>query len=246
MRCDELYQLIIDPATLSEKTLPDLKQIVDDFPCFQAARMLYLKNLAVVEDIRLNAELKKMAIHIPDRMKLFMLIESAPPPPKPRETVEKEKPFDAVEDYLSKTEASESKSSHKPFVFEPSASIDYMSWLAAGEQNPDSSQAKLQHQELIDSFIVNESERSRSRIKLEPLKSDDDTAQIIAEQENSDKSPETSYFTETLAYVYIKQKRFDKALEIIKSLSLKYPEKNIYFADQIRFLEKLIIHTKKQ
>jgi hypothetical protein len=26
---------------------------------------------------------------------------------------------------------------------------------------------------------------------------------------------------------------------------LKYPEKNVYFADQIRFLEKLIINTKK-
>ena len=33
--------------------------------------------------------------------------------------------------------------------------------------------------------------------------------------------------------------------EIIKNLNLKYPEKNVYFADQIRFLEKLIINTKK-
>jgi len=27
---------------------------------------------------------------------------------------------------------------------------------------------------------------------------------------------------------------------------LKYPEKNAYFADQIRFLEKLIINTKSK
>jgi len=27
---------------------------------------------------------------------------------------------------------------------------------------------------------------------------------------------------------------------------LKYPEKNAYFADQIRFLEKLIINTKQK
>ncbi len=33
--------------------------------------------------------------------------------------------------------------------------------------------------------------------------------------------------------------------KLIKNLSLKYPEKNVYFADQIRFLEKLIINTKK-
>jgi hypothetical protein len=27
---------------------------------------------------------------------------------------------------------------------------------------------------------------------------------------------------------------------------LNYPKKNVYFADQIRFLEKLIINNKKQ
>jgi len=47
-----------------------------------------------------------------------------------------------------------------------------------------------------------------------------------------------------LAKIYLKQKRYDRALEIFKSLSLKYPEKNVYFADQIRFLEKLILNIK--
>jgi hypothetical protein len=54
-----------------------------------------------------------------------------------------------------------------------------------------------------------------------------------------------SYFTETLARIYIKQRRYEKAMQIIQNLSLKYPEKNVYFADQIKFLEKLIINTKK-
>ena len=55
-----------------------------------------------------------------------------------------------------------------------------------------------------------------------------------------------SCFTETLAKIYIKQRRYDKALEIIKKLSLNYPKKNAYFADQIRFLEKLIINAKSK
>ena len=55
-----------------------------------------------------------------------------------------------------------------------------------------------------------------------------------------------TFFTESLAKIYIKQRRYEKALQIIKKLSLKYPEKNIYFADQIRFLEKLIINTKTE
>ena len=53
-----------------------------------------------------------------------------------------------------------------------------------------------------------------------------------------------SYFTETLAKIYIKQRRYSKALEIIRKLNLKYPKKSIYFADQIRFLEKLVINEK--
>jgi len=55
-----------------------------------------------------------------------------------------------------------------------------------------------------------------------------------------------SYFTETLAKIYVKQQRYSKALEIIRRLNLKYPKKNAYFADQIRFLEKLIINAKSK
>jgi len=244
MKCAELYQLIADPAMLSEHTLPDLKQIVNDFPYFHAVRMLYLKNLAVVEDLRLHMEIKKMGIHIPDRMKLFMLVEGERYK-KPTKTVEKEKSFDVVENFLSKTEKPESETTDQSLLFEPSSSFDYMQWIAADHQQPDTSQAKFQHQELIDSFIGNKNERSRRNTKTESSKSDHDSGSAPDEEEKNDKSLDSSYFTETLAHVYIKQQRYEKALEIIKTLSLKYPEKNIYFADQIRFLEKLIIHSKK-
>lgn len=54
-----------------------------------------------------------------------------------------------------------------------------------------------------------------------------------------------SFFTETLARIYLKQHRYDKALEIIRSLYLNFPNKSIYFADQIRYLEKLIRINQK-
>ena len=75
MKAADLYRLMESPALLTEDTLQQLKQIVDEFPYFQIARMLYLKNLAVLNDIRFGAELKKMAIYVPDRRKLFTLIE---------------------------------------------------------------------------------------------------------------------------------------------------------------------------
>ena len=70
----------------------------------------------------------------------------------------------------------------------------------------------------------------------------DETPRSAVEETEQD----DSCFTETLAKIYIKQRRYDKALEIIKKLSLNYPKKNAYFADQIRFLEKLIINAKSK
>jgi len=45
--------------------------------------------------------------------------------------------------------------------------------------------------------------------------------------------------TETLARIYFQQKNYVKALEAYKKLSLKYPEKSIYFATQIEEIERL-------
>lgn len=60
MKAADLYQLIEDPSLLTKETLPQLKQIVDEYPYFHIARMLYLKNLAVLNDMRFAAELRKM------------------------------------------------------------------------------------------------------------------------------------------------------------------------------------------
>ena len=64
--------------------------------------------------------------------------------------------------------------------------------------------------------------------------------------EFADETGDDNYLTETLAKIYVKQQRYDKALEIIKKLNLKYPKKNAYFADQMRFLERLIINAKSK
>ena len=45
--------------------------------------------------------------------------------------------------------------------------------------------------------------------------------------------------TETLAKVFIKQKKYVKALEAYQILGLKYPEKNSFFADRIKEIKDL-------
>ena len=95
--------------------------------------------------------------------------------------------------------------------------------------------------DIIDSFISS-SENGKIELKAEP----EFTPEIDEEEETDENVNDESYFTETLARIYIKQGRYSQALEIIKRLNLAYPKKNAYFADQIRFLEKLIINNNKK
>ena len=45
--------------------------------------------------------------------------------------------------------------------------------------------------------------------------------------------------TETLAKVYVKQNHFEKAILAYQKLSLKYPQKSSYFAEEIKIITKL-------
>ena len=54
------------------------------------------------------------------------------------------------------------------------------------------------------------------------------------------KEEEKPSLTESFAKILIKNGNYSRALEIITQISLNNPEKSIYFADQIRFLKKVI------
>ena len=113
------------------------------------------------------------------------------------------------------------------------AMIKANDFLKKEEEEKNSPQMK--GQDLIDDFLNNDD--GKMELKDEP-----EYEPEIEEEENDDDS---GYFTETLARIYIKQGRYSKALEIIRRLNLIYPKKSRYFADQIRFLEKLIINDNK-
>ena len=121
------------------------------------------------------------------------------------------------------------------------ATVDYVSYLLEIEGEEEKQAANdapvMKGQSLIDDFIDKEGGKMELKETPEYLPED-----LSESEENNDGE---GFFTETLAQIYIKQGKYDKALEIIKRLYLIYPKKNRYFADQIRFLEKLIINNKK-
>lgn len=88
---------------------------------------------------------------------------------------------------------------------------------------------KRRKQEIIDSFI-----ESNPKIDFSPS--------TTKEKKNLAKKsliPSESLMTETLARVYVEQKNYKKAKQAYRILSLKYPEKSGFFADQIRAVQQL-------
>ena len=65
-------------------------------------------------------------------------------------------------------------------------------------------------------------------------------------QQTAAEPPAPASLSESFARVMIKNRTYSKALEIIQAISLNNPEKSAYFADQIRFLKKLIINDNNK
>ena len=99
---------------------------------------------------------------------------------------------------------------------------------------------KLKGQELIDDFI----ESDKGRIVLTDNPTLKPELEPAAQDEEKERAEPVN--TETMSRIYIKQGNYYKALQIIRQLNLNYPKKSAYFADQIRFLEKLIINNNKK
>ncbi len=246
----QLYEWITHPERLNRDSLYELRTLLARYPYFQTVRLLYLKNLFLLHDITFGEELRKAALYVADRKVLFYLIEGERFTVSSFEKQDRPKENAGLDRTLSLIVAFLSSLPEEPVAVELPMDVttDYTSFLLHEEERVSDDVPQMKGQSLIDDFI----EKSAEEPLLPQLGMKEVTAakKEVAEadepEDTEEDMEEESYFTETLAKIYVKQQRYSKALEIIKKLNLKYPKKNAYFADQIRFLEKLIINTKSK
>ena len=239
---ERLAYYISHPERLNRDTLYELRMLVRKFPYFDVARLLMLKNLYLLHDIEFGKEMRVAALYLKNRLPLFNLIsgyDEAVVEELMQDDVAVDRTISLIDAFLGKLPADTLS-----LEAEGAAAVDYVSaYLKDQNENEAADVPALRGQELIDEFLAGGNEKIvldfRGEASAEP-----ESAETLNAPD--DTSGETSFFTETLAAIYIKQGKYEKALEIIKRLCLEYPNKNRYFADQIRFLEKIIKYTKRK
>lgn len=267
-----ILELMHHPELLNRETLYELREMTAMYPYYQPARLLMLKNLYILHDPTFDEELRRSAVFFTDRRILFNIVEAAHYKLKKRSAqsfnMRPERRYAGGEDEESRTvslidnflstipedekekEAKEQKKERKhrkPTAAD--ATVDYMAYLLATDfeelNNADGSNdnaietaSTMKGGSLIDNFINNEG----GKITLQ------DVPEYLPEMELEDNSvhaPETELITETMASIYVKQKEYTKALDVMTRIKESKQKKGLYFDDQERFLKKLILATKK-
>ncbi|MDH6308333.1 hypothetical protein M2451_001044 [Dysgonomonas sp. PFB1-18] len=260
MDIQQIHSFATKQANPGVPDISALKALVDEYPYFQTGIFTYLKAMYSLDNENFDCELRRLSIFVADRQALFYYILSEEYDRFFRQTgktaIKEDKTsvllnafFESRGNNLAGTDEFEYSISHSSL-----ATTDYFTYMqatlpTAGEEAQEQEgghpqdELQLKHQDIIDTFITKSELEGGVRIQL------DDSLEDQPEEENDtdgqgDELDEDIFFTETLAKIYIKQKKYEKAYKIIKHLSLNYPKKNIYFADQLSFLEKLIINSK--
>ena len=305
---------------LNDESLQALQELLKDYPYFQTAHLLLLKNLFREKNIKYTQQLKLSAVYITDRSKLYNYIYTNQ---LQDETTGSEIQSDYQAKKIEKNESkqqtgslkkeeSTSKTETNGSVLnteqveeskqKPAANIDYsldlpadsyfsaeyyfeeskeeqkeynLSNLASDINKKDYQRSftdwlMMLNQEDSDAiFDVENKENGFSDSENEKQKKEElnlhfdqqekdhlidkfltEKPRIVPKKINLDEKhediskksvePKQDFFTETLAKIYIQQKSYSKAIHAYEKLSLKYPEKRTYFANQIKKVKDLI------
>jgi hypothetical protein len=253
MNAEQLAERAQHPELFDAHTLYDFRTFAARYPYCASLRLLLLRNLYVLRDDTFTAELRKSAPYIHDRRVLFRLIEGETHPldalseadidAELAEVGELDRTLTLIDRFLQ-THADDLPSSAPTEI----AVSDYVRTLLDEPSLPSASdeQTTVHTAGLINRYLEQPHDAPRENEATDEFVILDEAEASDGDELNIEMPDEDVFFTETLAKICIKQRRYERALEIIKKLRLKYPTKNAYFADQIRFLEKLIINANSK
>ena len=211
MSKERFNKIVKNPSKLAKKDLQLLKELNKEFPFLSISRAIQLREFKKNGDLKFEKFLGIGAALSRDRKLLHDFIYDT------KSKSEGSKQTTEIENILIKSPKAEDKS-----VKEENSFID---WLTISNLKP------------IDRS--NEINNSLKFISKKPQINSSDDDYLL---NDSTKIKDDEYFiTETLAKLYLKQKNYEKAIQSYKILILKFPEKNSYFANQIKKIKKSML-----
>ena len=142
----------------------------------------------------------------------------------------------------------------KPLTFNKKEKHSFSEWLQLTKLTPIDRSTEVEEKETIATSEKPEASSTLSNTETEKSKRFDLIDKFIATNPkikpkptlektinlaNASNVDQSILMTETLAKVYLEQKKYKKAIKAYNILILKYPEKSGFFADQIRAIKKL-------
>ena len=126
----------------------------------------------------------------------------------------------------------------KPFQFDKNETHSFSEWLQLAKIAPIVREETEKHMNL-SSELEKKFDLIEKFIELNPkIPQAKDTAAVPINIAKSNETP-SSIMTETLAQIYLEQKKYSKAIQAYEILILKYPEKSSFFADRIKNIKIL-------
>ena len=260
MNLTDYTYLLNKPDAINDRYAATLDNVLSTFPYFQSARVLKLKHLYNQDSFNYNYALKVSAAFTTDRSILFDFITSDSFVSVQKGLYEKKleelmsmsvigsehivveanKPVvNALEQSIltsikkatttEEQKAEEKLAIGKPLEFSKNEKHSFQEWLQLSRLKPilreeiksSIDEDKKKKLDLIDKFIENNP-------KITPITKDATVPVIDIISEDT-----SHLMTETLARVYLEQKKYSKAIQAYEILILKYPEKSSFFADRI-------------
>ena len=256
----QYINILQNPESIDTLITEQLEEIINEFPYFQSARAILLKGLYKTNSSKYNPALKKTAAYTVDRKVLFNFItspifitkttstdelledpeiieaETLELPEKISDTISSSK-SEEIKPPIIKDQATpeveqketETLEIEKPIQFNSSVPHSFNEWMQLITQKPIIREEKtIDKIGIIDTFI-------ETNPKIKPI--DKNAKYIDASPESSTEND--SLMTETLAKIYVEQKKYEKSIKAYHILCLKYPEKSGFFADRIKAIKKL-------
>ena len=234
MNTDTFIELIQNPKNITSDITLELEEICTTYPYFQAAKSIYLKGLKQNNNHKYNKVLKETAALTTDRSILFEFINEFSSTSK--KSIPVEKPSDFISD-ATLAHVEQDLEIGEPLNFNKNETHSFNEWLQLSKfepivrkETPSKPSVLRKNIDLIDRFI-------ETNPSIQPIQKD--TKPLKASKTQLENS---GLMTETLAKVYLEQKKYNNAIKAYRILSLKYPEKSGFFADQIKKIEFLKIN----